>query len=388
MKIVVIGLGYVGLSNALILAQQNEVIGVDISEGRVNLLNNKKLPILDEQLSTFLETQDLNFSATTDLNKALQSADYVIVSTPTNYCSETGRFDTSIVEENIRQIIQSNPLALIIIKSTIPIGFVQLMRSKFQTKNIIFSPEFLREGHALEDNLYPSRIIIGEISARAEAFGLLLKKAARKNDIKIICMGANEAETVKLFANAYLAMRVAFFNELDSFAISKNLDTKQIIEGISLDTRIGESYNNPSFGYGGYCLPKDTKQVVANFGDIPQDLMSAIVNSNVTRKKFLVEQILLENSNVVGVYRLAMKLSSDNHRESAVLDIIHMLSQKNVKIIIFEPGLTSSTYCGYYIEPDLTKFKLNSDIILSNRMYSDLIDVSEKVFTRDVYGVN
>jgi UDPglucose 6-dehydrogenase len=376
------------LSNAILLSQFNEVIGVDISQGRVDSLNAKKLDIIDDQMAKFLAEKELNLSATTDLSKALYKADYVIVSTPTNFDENTNCFDTSSVESVIEIIVKYNKNACVVIKSTVPIGFSDAMCEKFQTNAVIFSPEFLREGSALYDNLNPSRIIVGENSERGKIFASLLKNAATKKEIDILLTGDREAEAIKLFANTYLAMRVAFFNELDNFAMSYNIDASEIIQGISLDARIGSHYNNPSFGYGGYCLPKDTKQLVSNYSGIPQELISAIVKSNEKRKEFLCKEILKNKPNTVGIYRLIMKSSTDNFREAAVQDIIGYLKNLGIEIIIYEPILEDQNYNQCKVINNFEKFSIKSDIILANRNDPQLNKVSDKVFTRDIFGSN
>ncbi len=386
MKIVVVGLGYVGLSNAVLLAQHNDVIGIDLSEDRVDLLNAGKSPILDKDLSEYLSKASLKFKASIDLKSSIIGADYVIVSTPTNYDENKNIFDTKSVETVIAQVVKLEPSACIVIKSTIPVGFVDSVRKQFNSDAIIFSPEFLREGSALHDNLYPSRIVVGEKSARAKVFAGLLKQGACKKEIKVIFTGAKEAEAIKLFANTYLAMRVAFFNELDSYVLAENMEGREIIEGVCLDPRISSQYNNPSFGYGGYCLPKDTKQLLANYKAIPQNLISAIVDANVTRKNYLTEHILSKKPKVVGIFRLVMKTGSDNFRESAIQGIMDRLNEKGVKVIVYEPSYAGASYFSYSIQNDLSKFKMISDIIIANRFGSDLEDVRDKVFTRDIFG--
>jgi UDPglucose 6-dehydrogenase len=386
MKIVVVGLGYVGLSNAVLLAQHNEVIGVDISQERVDALNARKSPIIDTELSEYLAEKDLNLSASTDLQFSVEGADYVIVSTPTNYDEKTNFFDTSSVEEVISQVIKSEPQACIVVKSTIPIGFVDDVRQRLETDAVIFSPEFLREGRALRDNLYPSRIIVGEKSERAEIFAGLLAQCAIKEKIGLLFTGTREAEAIKLFANSYLAMRVSFFNELDSYALADNLDSREIIKGVSLDPRVGCHYNNPSFGYGGYCLPKDTKQLLSNFDDVPQDIITAIVESNETRKNFLAEFITKKQPKTVGIYRLVMKAGSDNFRESSVQGIMERLQETGIEVIIYEPVLEVTKFHTFFVENDLSIFKSKAEIILANRAFEELDDVKVKVFTRDLFG--
>ena len=388
MRIVVVGLGYVGLSNAVLLAKKNQVIGVDLSHERVDLINAGKSPFLDVELSKYLKSQQLNFRATTNLQEAVVDADYVIVSTPTNYNEITNFFDTTSVETVIKQVIKLEPKACVVIKSTIPVGFTDQVSKLLSTKAVFFSPEFLREGKALYDNLYPSRIVIGEKSDRAEVFANLLQQGARKENIEVIYTGAREAEAIKLFANTYLAMRVAFFNELDSYALVKNLDSREIIQGISLDPRIGAGYNNPSFGYGGYCLPKDTKQLLANYEMIPQNIIKATVDSNLTRKDFLACQIIDKNPKIVGIYRLIMKSGSDNFRQSSIQDIMERIKASGIEIIVYEP-LLEEEYCfGCRVLNDWSIFKAKSDIIIANRFVDQLAEVRQKVFTRDLFSTD
>ena len=386
MKIVVIALGYVGLSNAVLLAQHNEVIGVDISKKRVDGLNSRKSPIIDVEMSEYLVKKELKLSASTDLQTSVHGADYVIVATPTNYDEKTNFFDTSSVELVIEQVTKSEPKACIIVKSTIPVGFIDDVRGRLETDKVIFSPEFLREGRALYDNLHPSRIIMGEKSNRAEVFAGLLKQGALKLDVEILLTGTREAEAIKLFSNTYLAMRVAFFNELDSYALAGDMDSREIIEGISLDKRIGDFYNNPSFGYGGYCLPKDTKQLLANYKSVPQNIIRAIVDANSTRKDFLADQIIQRQPKAVGIYRLVMKAGSDNFRDSAIQGIMKRIKAKGIEVIVYEPTLDETSFFNSRVETDLLSFKLHADIIIANRFVPDLGDVKQKVFTRDLFG--
>ncbi len=386
MKIVVVGLGYVGLSNAVLLAQHNEVIGVDISPERVDALNARKSPIIDAELSEYLTEKDLNLSASTDLKASLTGADYVIVSTPTNYDETTNFFDTSSVEMVIAQVIESEPTACIVVKSTIPVGFMDDVMERLKTDAVIFSPEFLREGKALYDNLYPSRIIVGEKSERAETFANLLADGALKSDVELLFTGAREAEAIKLFSNTYLAMRVAFFNELDSYALAGDMNSREVIEGVSLDPRIGNHYNNPSFGYGGYCLPKDTKQLLANYEAVPQNIIRAIVDANSTRKDFLADVIIEKRPKTVGIYRLVMKAESDNFRQSSIQGIMKRIKAKGIEIIVYEPALLRDIYFNSKVVADLNEFKREADVIVANRMTDELVDINHKVFTRDLFN--
>ncbi len=388
MKIVVVGLGYVGLSNAVLLAQHNEVIGVDISTRRVDALNARKSPIIDADLTVYLSEKELLLSASTDLKTSIVGATYVIVSTPTNYDEKTNFFDTSSVETVIKQVSQQEPNACIVVKSTIPVGFIDDVRERFNTGAVIFSPEFLREGRALYDNLHPSRIVVGEKSKRAESFANLLAHGAVKNEVDMLFTGSREAEAIKLFSNACLAMRVAFFNELDSYALARQMDSREIIDGVSLDPRIGNHYNNPSFGYGGYCLPKDTKQLLANYDTVPQNMIRAIVDANSTRKDFLADQIIGREPKIVGVYRLLMKAGSDNFRQSSVQGIMKRIKAKGIEVIVYEPALDESTFFNSYLETDLRVFKEKSDVIIANRLVPELEDSKGKVFTRDLFGAD
>ena len=388
MKIVVVGLGYVGLSNAVLLAQHNEVTGVDISQERVDMLNARMSPIIDVELSAYLAEKDLNLSASTDLKASLNGADYVIVSTPTNYDEKTNFFDTSSVEAVIAEVIESEPSACIVVKSTIPVGFIDDVRERLDTDKVIFSPEFLREGKALYDNLYPSRIIVGEKSERAKVFANLLAGGALKTEVELLFTGAREAEAIKLFSNTYLAMRVSFFNELDSYALAGDMNSREIIDGVSLDPRIGSHYNNPSFGYGGYCLPKDTKQLLANYDTVPQNVIRAIVDANSTRKDFLADEIIKQQPKTVGVYRLVMKAGSDNFRQSSIQGIMKRIKAKGIEVVVYEPELHEDKFFESRVETDLNAFKKTADIILANRIIDELEDVVDKVFTRDLSGVD
>lgn len=387
-KICVVGTGYVGLSNAVLFARQHEVTSLDIEKSRVALINQKISPIADSYIEQAFAEEKLSLKATTDKVEAYEKADYIMIATPTNYDSETNYFDTSSIESVIAEILPLNSTATIIIKSTIPVGYTEQIKAKFETEQVVFAPEFLREGKALYDNLYPSRIIVGEKSERGEAIAQLYLNATINRDAPTLCMNATEAEAVKLFSNTYLAMRVAYFNELDTYCAKQQLNSLDIIQGVGLDPRIGQHYNNPSFGYGGYCLPKDTKQLLANYRDVPQNLIQAIIHSNQTRKQFIVKEILKKRPNIVGVYRLTMKAGSDNFRDSAIQDIIHELEEYNIQIQIYEPTLQQEKFNNYSLENNLAKFLSSSDVILANRMSDDLKKSLGKVYTRDLFGEN
>lgn len=392
MNITIAGTGYVGLSNAILLAQHNEVIAIDLVQSKVDLINNKKSPIVDKEIEEYLSTKKLSLKATTNADEAYKNPDYVIIATPTNYDSEKNFFDTSSIEAVLSIIEKKCPDTTVVIKSTIPVGYTEKIFSQYKIKNLLFSPEFLREGHALYDNLYPSRIVVSypksapELKTKADEFASLLKQGAIKEDIQILTPNCTEAEAIKLFANTYLALRVAYFNELDTYAEVHGLNTKQIIEGISLDPRIGNYYNNPSFGYGGYCLPKDTKQLLANFHDVPENLIHAIVDSNKTRKEFIANQIISKGIKTVGIYRLTMKANSDNFRQSSIQDIMKILRGEGINVVIYEPTLKQNEFENYKVINDFSKFSKDCEVILANRLSDELLPIKEKIYTRDLYS--